>query len=59
MKMLKKIGNTLSLIIKLASLKLHYKDSLVFIAASGIGDLCYALSFIEDIKAKTNKKHKI
>lgn len=56
MKMLKKIGNRLRLIIKLTSLKLHYKDSLVFIAASGIGDLCYALSFIEDIKAKTNKK---
>ena len=33
-----------------------YKNDIIFFATSGIGDICYAFAFIDEIKRKNNKE---
>lgn len=54
--MFKEFADMPELQMKLTEMKNQYKNHLIFVAVSGIGDLCYALSSIEILKAQTNKK---
>ena len=41
---------------KIIKLKTAYKDHLIFIALSGLGDACYGFSVLGELKRKKNKK---
>ena len=41
---------------KIIRLKISHPDSILFIALSGIGDVCYSLSVLDKLKKERNKK---
>ena len=42
--------------IKLRQIRRKNSDSIIFVATSGLGDICYALSYISALKKANNKK---
>lgn len=41
---------------KLRAFAKKYPDYIIFVATAGLGDICYALSYLDAMKAKTGKK---
>lgn len=48
--------NSINAYIQLSWIRYRYKEHLVFVALSGIGDICYCLSAIQEMKKNSQKK---